>query len=133
MMVPPMRWMVGMLPRADQTSLASGRLGDLQALLEIGVPQRHRVLVVAVDDLAERHAEFVLVAHKLDAVLDVRQLLAEGADAGEAARGPLHEGGSSGPNRSSRALAKPPRSLVLSAEPATMKELPNAPLWLVLP
>src|SRR5262245_27135731 len=31
----------------------------------------------------------------------------------------------SGPNRSRRALAKPPRSLVLSAEPATMNELPK--------
>src|SRR5262249_21158689 len=37
----------------------------------------------------------------------------------------------SGPNRSRRALANQPRSLVLSAEPATMNELPKAPLWLV--
>src|SRR3989442_383009 len=40
---------------------------------------------------------------------------------------------SSAPNRSSRALAKPPRSLVLSALPATMNELPKTPGWAVLP
>ena len=37
-----------------------------------------------------------------------------------------------GPNKSSRALAKPPRSLVLSAVPATIKVLPNASFLLVL-
>ncbi len=41
---------------------------------------------------AERHAERVLVARKLDSILDVGQFLAEHADAGKAAGGPLHIG-----------------------------------------
>ena len=42
-------------------------------------------------DLAERHAELVLVARELDAVLDVRHFLAERPDAGQPARGAFHE------------------------------------------
>src|SRR5262249_12943269 len=49
--------------------LGAGRLGDLEALLEVRVPHRDRVIVVAVDDAADRHAELVLVARELDAVL----------------------------------------------------------------
>ena len=43
------------------------------------------------DDFGERHAKLVLVAHELDAVLNVWQLLAECPDAGQAAVSPLHE------------------------------------------
>ena len=42
-------------------------------------------------DAPERHAELVLLGSELDAVLDVRQLLAEGVEPGEAARGAFHE------------------------------------------
>src|SRR5262249_30810555 len=48
--------------------LGVGRLGDLEALLEIGVPQRRVVVVVAVDDASERHAKLVLFARELEAV-----------------------------------------------------------------
>ena len=48
------------------------------------------------DDLRQRHAEFVLVARELDAVLDVRHLLAEGVDPGEPARRAFHERGELG-------------------------------------
>src|ERR1700716_3585869 len=71
--------------------LGAGRLGDLESFLEVGVPQRDRVMVEAVHDLAERHAELVLVARELDAVLDVRHFLAERPDAGQPARGAFHE------------------------------------------
>src|SRR6266478_6808264 len=36
------------------------RLGDLEALVEVSVPHRLRVLVVVMDDLGERHTELVL-------------------------------------------------------------------------
>ena len=39
--------------------------GDLEAFLEVGVPHARDVLVVAVDDPAERHAELVLVGGQL--------------------------------------------------------------------
>src|SRR5262249_61059307 len=55
------------------------------------VPQRCRVLVVAVDDLRQRHPKFVLVTCQLDTVLDVWHFLAEGIDPGKPARGALHE------------------------------------------
>src|SRR5215472_13479001 len=43
------------------------------------------------DDLRERHAELILLAHELDAVLDVRQLFAEGSEARQTALCSLHE------------------------------------------
>src|SRR5262249_35316109 len=68
------------------------RFSDLEPLLEIGVPQRGGILVVAMDDLRKRHTELVLVARELDAVLDVRQSLAERIDAGQSTRRAFHEG-----------------------------------------
>jgi hypothetical protein len=44
-----------------------------------------------VDDLRQRHAEFVLVARELDAVLDVRHFFPEGIDSGEPACRAFHE------------------------------------------
>src|SRR5712664_2315893 len=75
MMVPPIRWMVG--GAALPYLLGVGGLGDPEALLEIGVPQRRVVVVVAVDDAAERHVELVLFARQLQAVLDLGLLLPE--------------------------------------------------------
>src|SRR5262249_47602103 len=72
--------------------LGTRRFSDLEPLLEIGVPQRGGILVVAMDDLCKRHTELVLVARDLDAVLDVRQGFAERIDAGQSARRALHEG-----------------------------------------
>ena len=68
----------------------AGRLGNFQALLEIGVPKRHRVVIKGMGELAERHAEFVLVAHKLDSIFHPRLFLAEGLDSRQIARRPLH-------------------------------------------
>src|SRR5262249_57474520 len=65
-----------------------------------------RVLTEAVDDFRERHAELVLVARGLDAVLDVRQFLAERPDAGQSARGAFHEGGEVGPEQIEAGIGK---------------------------
>src|SRR5439155_4457089 len=70
-----------------------GGFGDLEALLKISVPQRDGVLVEAMNDLREGHAELVLVACGLDAILDIRQFLAERPDARQSARRAFHEGG----------------------------------------
>ena len=91
-----MRWMVGIAPLFDQTSLAPVALAISKALVEIGVEQGHRVVVEAVGDLAERHAELVLVGRQLHAIVEHRHFLGEGADAGIAARGALHERGQVG-------------------------------------
>src|SRR5262249_6868100 len=80
--------------------LGAGRLGDLHALLEVRVPQRYGILIVAVDDAPEWHAEFVLLrAGELDAIVDVGHLLAERAEAGEAACRSLHELGERRPKQ----------------------------------
>ena len=57
--------------------LRAGALRNLQSFLEIRVPHRRRILVVAVHDAAERQAELVLVGGELDAVVHVRQFFAE--------------------------------------------------------
>jgi hypothetical protein len=112
--------------------LGARRFGDLQAFREVRIPQLGHLVAVAVDNPPERHAELVLVARDLDAVFDIRHFFAERADAVNPRAARFMNAASSGPNRSSRALAKPPRSLVLIAVPATMNELPNAPLCAVL-
>src|SRR5260370_9272668 len=50
------------------------RLGDLEALLKIGVPQRRVVVVIAVEDAAEPHAELVLFPRQLQAALNLASL-----------------------------------------------------------
>ena len=120
--------MVGILPRPDQTSLAPVAFA-MFGPSRIGVPQRHRILIEAVNVLASGMPNSSLSP-------TIRFSILGGASPKALRRVParraLHEGGDSGPNRSSRALAKPARSLVLRALPAVMKVLPNAPLWLVL-
>jgi len=84
------------------------------------------------DDLGERHAKLVLVAHEFDAVLDVRQLLTERDDARQAALGLYHEVVQVGTEQVDTGIGNAARSFVLSAKPATMNELPNPSWWLVL-
>jgi len=45
--------------------LGAGCHGNLDTLVEIGVEQRDRLVVEAVRDFPERHAELILVARKL--------------------------------------------------------------------
>jgi hypothetical protein len=77
--------------------LRADRLTNSQVLFEIGIPQRDRILVEAVDERADRHPELVLGVRKLDAVLDVRHLLAGCREPGSAALRALHELGELGP------------------------------------
>ncbi len=79
--------------------LRARALGDGQPLREVRLPQLRHLVVVAVNDAAERHAELVLFARHLDTVLDVRHLLAEGPDAGKAAGAFFHELGKGGPEQ----------------------------------
>ena len=78
-------------PATGPGFLGAGAVGDFQPFLEIRIPHARDVLVVAVDDPAERHAKFVLVARQLDAVFRVRHFLPESVDARQPARGALHE------------------------------------------
>ena len=79
-----------MAARPDPHLLGAGGLGGLLPLFEVGIPQRDRVLVEAVNEAAERHAELVLVARELDPVLNVWHALAEHADPGKATGSTFH-------------------------------------------
>src|SRR5216683_1090235 len=81
------RWRRAALPYL----LGVGGLGNLEALLEIGVPQRGIVVVIAVDDAAEWHVELVLFARQLQAVLDLGLLLPERIHARKILDGTLDE------------------------------------------
>ena len=76
--------------------LGTSGLGDGQAFNEVGFPKFWHVVVVAVDDPPERHAELVLVSHKLDAVFDIWHFLPERPNSGESAGRAFHEGGEIG-------------------------------------
>ena len=80
--------------------------GGLLPLLPIGSPQRDRVLVVGVNEPPGRHAECVLVARKLDPVLEGGQFLAEHADPGETAGGLFHVGVQLGPEQIGARIGK---------------------------
>src|SRR5450631_2647863 len=70
--------------------LGSARFGNLQSLFEIGIPQRQRILTVAMDQLSKRHAELVLGACQLNAVFHFRLVFAKGLDPRQIARCALH-------------------------------------------
>src|SRR5258708_10050953 len=61
-------------------------LRDLHTLVEVGVPQRDRIVVEAVIQPRQRHTELVLVAGELDAVLEAGQDPPQQRGAGEAGR-----------------------------------------------
>src|SRR5258708_38982616 len=66
-------------------------LRDLHTLVEVGVPQRDRIVVEAVIQPRQRHTELVLVAGELDAVLEAGRSLPGEREGGEAERGAVHE------------------------------------------
>src|SRR5258708_40253473 len=62
-------------------------LRDLHTLVEVGVPQRDRIVVEAVIQPRQRHTELVLVAGELDAVLEAGEAPPEETGGGAAGRG----------------------------------------------
>jgi hypothetical protein len=71
--------------------LGAGCLGDFDALVEIGIEQRHSLVIETVRDLAKRHAELVLVAGKLNAIVDHRHFFGERVEPRITARRAFHE------------------------------------------
>src|ERR1700722_13716839 len=60
--------------------LGSARLGNLQSLFEVGVPQRQRIRTVTVDQLAEWHTELVLATRQFDTIFPLRLVFAKSLD-----------------------------------------------------
>ena len=71
--------------------LGAGCLGDFDALVEIGIEQRHSLVIETVRDLAKRHSELVLVAGKLNAIVDHWHFFGERVEPRITPRRAVHE------------------------------------------